>query len=312
MRDYTMGMPDVTSYDQLRDHYDKQTRWRGGEDRPFGMRKYSNRRMRMLYDGTIELEYMSEPLVRWHPDGDVSVQPFVAQRQGCFDRQALPAQIWVGLGNRTGPLIYLMDQGDGFWLSTPIPEAERKHSWQTHSYRRNPHVRVLRGGQWVRLSYCAGVWQPVDEQALKPFEWYEPDKSRTRKMSAEYHIPDFVNAARAMIALGADPGTDVGERWRGSLAYRGTDTTDDLLDALKRQDFAYVMKNLRRGERYVYDKLSGVWTTETTGVSSTDLKALRDRVYVLTGICEAKSERIVSLDEYHRIERRLKDFGRPE
>src|ERR1043165_7727869 len=119
-----MGMPDISSYAQLRQHFNKMAPFRGTQDRPFGSRKYSNRRMRMLDDESIELEYMGDALVRWHPDGTISVKAYPCKRQGWFDSNALPKQIHVGLGTRVGPIIVLYDTNEtDYWIATPIPKA---------------------------------------------------------------------------------------------------------------------------------------------------------------------------------------------
>src|SRR5678816_581275 len=105
MYDPTMGMPSITIYSDLLRHFNKVTPWRGSQDRPFGNRKYGNRRMRMLADRSIELEYMGHALIRWHPNGTISVRAYDCHRWGTFDHFVLPKQIRVDVGSRTGPII---------------------------------------------------------------------------------------------------------------------------------------------------------------------------------------------------------------
>lgn len=300
------GMPDIQSYDQLRKHFDREDikPFRGSDDKPFGKRKYSNRRMRMLPDETIELEYMGSPLVRWHPDKTVSVKAYPSKRQGHFDTEALPPGVSVGIGNRTGPLIYLFKDNGSRWMSWWIKDENNQDV-------RNPHIRVINGNDWVRLHYYDERWLPVDEAALEPFEWLEPDKSRTRKVSAEYNIPALVNAARAMIGLDAHDGIGT-ELHRWGRNYKLAKQRDELLQCLKDQDFGPVLAHVRKTESRTYNHDTGRWDYEVKDISSSDVKALRDRLYVLTGICQKQQKRIVTLPEYHAIERRLKDFGQPE
>jgi hypothetical protein len=278
------GMPrEVRSYAQLRRHFDKQQPWKGSKDRPFAHRKYSNRRMRMLDDETIELEYCNSPVARWHPDGTISVRAYPSRRWGVF--MALPRQVRIDVGTRVGPIIQLFTTQDtDWWVETKLPSPDRFG----RTFTRNFNSLVLRGNDWAHLYYCTAAkhWKPVDETQLEPFEWFEPDRSRTRRLSAEYNIPDFVTSAKALIGLA-------------------------LLTALKERDFATVLARVRRVERRTYDYTTGNWTADTVGVSSTDVKALRDRLCVLAGLCERKSAFVLPLKQYMRVERRLKDFGDP-
>jgi hypothetical protein len=305
------AMPDVRSYAQLRTHYDATKAFRGSKDRPFGKRVYGNRRMRMLDDESIELEYMGDPLIRWHPNGTVSVKAFPSSRWGVFADKALPAGVSVAIGTRTGPITKLATTSDlRYWHERPL-RSDEPPAWQGQVtvYERNWDFVVIDGSEWAHLHYYAGRWGPVDESALKPFKWYEPDRTLTRKVSAEYNIPAFLNAAKAIIALGADD-VEAPRVWGRNHHLEG-DRTDHVLVALKAMDFTTVMKAVRRVETRTYDPNQGSWKYEVTGISSTDIKRLRDRLYVVSGLCEVKNQRVLTLREHQRVESRLKDFGSP-
>jgi hypothetical protein len=304
------GMIDVSNYKQLRDHFDRAIPFRGTKDRPFGKRKYGNRRMRMLDDETIELEYYGHSLVRWHPDGEVSVWPHQCQRQGVFDRLALPKGIRCDMGTRNGPIMRIFPSGNiSWWIVVPKgPDEPRRYEGDDTNYVRNTNFITLKGDKWVRLRPNGKTWYPVDEDSLTPFEWLEPDNKRKRALSKEYRIPDMVNAARAMLSLGIDNVVGAEANRYNSLAYN-PQSADDLLRALKAGDFTTVLRNMRTVENRKWDPATGTYSYETIGVSSTDVKALRDRLCVLVGICDKRSEKILDGAQFARSERMLKDFG---
>jgi hypothetical protein len=307
-----MGMPDITSYAQLRNYFDQTQAYRGSLDKPFGHRKYNTRRMRELPDQSIELEYDKHALVRWHPDGTISVRAYDSRRQGGFDIEALPKQIRVGVGTRTGPIIYLYDtHKTDCWIIRPRTESDPPKRWpdDDNIYECNTLARVVLGSDWVHLKHDGKMWVLVDETKIKPFKWREPDRKRTRQVSAEWNIPGLVNAARACIALGnEDLLAESG--WRGR---RQSEIDEDAaLAALKREDFTTAVKFLRRVETRTYDHNQGRWIVETNNVSTTDAQALRNRLYVITGLCEVQSASVLTMTKWRQVERLIKDFGSVE
>jgi hypothetical protein len=277
------------------------------------LRKYNTRRMRMLSDSTIELEYYGHPLVRWHPDGDVSVFAHQCQRQGVFDTLALPKGIRSDMATRSGPIIRIYPTGQAdWWIKVPKKPGEpRRHEGDDYHYVRNVNFIVFKANDWVRLKPKGKTWYPADESSLERFEWLEPDLKRKRELSKEYRIPDLMNAAAAMLSLGITDVVGADTKHYRRLA-QDVPTTDQLLTALKAGDFTTVLRNMRTVENRTYDQAAGTWRYETKGISSADAKALRDRVCVIAGICSKRSEPILDGTGLTRCERMLKDFGHPD
>lgn len=279
--------------------------FKGSSDRPVAKREWSHRRMRMRSDGSIEFEDSNHVLAVWHPDKTLTIDPFPTVRYGAFERFVVPRTLEVGLGTRSGKVIYLKP-GDIDIRSRIKMETDTGVKCSI-----NPDILVVRAENPVnlKLDRSSHRWEPTHEHRLKAFEWFELNKGELRKASVRYNIPEFVSAITAALQMGAEIKTSTAYSSDGVA--KSNAAGEDILTLLEQQRFVEAAALVRPAEERHYDTATGKWVTETKGLSSTDIRKIRHIAYEEMGLLYLEQETIVTLPQFNNIERKLKDFGVP-
>ena len=293
--------------------FNSVTPWRGSSDRPWAKRTHNTKRMRMLDDRSIEFEYQGHVFVTWHPDNTLTAEPFSSPQQQEVWARMLPSSTRYDLQCRTGSTVMVcpadqVRQSQWWWRRFPF--YVRKNGAALDKYGRspygermaNPDVMVFKADQSVRMHYCAerGMWWPVDEAALQPFEWSEIDKKRTRKINEEYRLTDFDGFLKTLTKL-VD---DAMPAWGGEIP----DT--ELLEIIKsgdfqkamahfpRADMRYISRALRNNPNYLDDKLP----------MYSYFSKLRTRLYKAHNALIERSERVLTLPQFQKVKGLLYRF----
>lgn len=275
----------IESYKEAKWFFDQKKCWRGIKDRPFAGRNTRNRRMRMLEDGSIEFEYMKHVVCVWHPDNTLIVQPDSRPRWGGL-YFALPSGVVPCLERHIGRII--------FYGGLP-------YCYGTHWDTNRESIRVVRANTPVRFERRSNPqrpWQPIDEDNLEPFEWWEVDKTKARQVREKCHTTDLLHALRAKFKLGDDKG-------------RAHSDMRAAAKAMMRGDLTLAMNSISAASNYRWDEATSRYVNVADIPCLSQLQRLRNHLYVEAGICSKRSEKVLTWTEWRRVERKLKDFGHP-
>jgi hypothetical protein len=320
-----LNIPNINNYAEAKKHFDSVKPWRGSTDRPIGNRRHSNKRMRMLDDGSIAFEYQGHTFVTYRPDGKIALQGFSCIVQ--LFNQVLPDGLCLmNPTSRIGATIYSAPLSqyqpgagwcafpywvprDGEWAEADIRVNYRKRTdgsgWDFdvmqvkrvdwNNRKPNPDVLVMRADKPVVLDYYADrdMWLPADETSLQPFEWDEIDKSASRKLNEEWKLGHFEAWIRAQQSLIEN------RQWpdRKWIIADG-----ELLLLIKQKKFSEALEHFPRRWRWQ----SGFETEHEPALNH--LQQLRTHLYMREGILRKRSERIVTFPELRRIKHLLYRF----
>jgi hypothetical protein len=299
-------MTTIRSYADARKHFDATKPWRGSVEVPLTKRTYRNKFLREEPDGSIICHYQMD-LITYHPDGDVTLHG-VQWQINSFYPSFLPTGIWmitpthrVGAVTLLAPVSQKVERSWGpNWYGFPFNirrDPSKELDWNNRKL--NPDVKVFRNDQSVRLRFdqVRDMWWPVDEAALKPFEWNELDKSKSRKISAGAGFAAFNNWFNAYSTLKDDD--------QELPPFEGSIDDDEMIALLRAEDMVTALKHFPRSQRYNWNR-GGYYEH---GIEGGYINRLRNLLYKREGTTVPRSERIITLPEYHRVKGLLYRFG---
>lgn len=293
----------LESYDDALNLFESVKPWRGSQDRPWGDRKHSTKRMVMLPDRSIAFQYQGFRFAIWHPDGTLTVEGFGSAQQKAVWDLNMPESILFDEHKRTGSTLMVVRRDmirDSKWWWGRFPKWISKSGLEKPSWgdrKANPDVVVIKINRPVRLHYCAerDIWWPVDEDALEPFEWAEIDKKRTRAINIEYKLTDFDGYLKTLTALvdNAMP------PWGGDI------DDEELLEIIKSGDFPKAMEHFPRG---IGDSWQTRWKIsqnpqylDTQPPRYSHFSKLRTQLYKDANALIERSEKILTLPQLLKV-----------
>lgn len=304
---------ETRGYAEMKARFDKVTPWRGSDDRPWGNRKHSTKRMRMLDDGSIEFEYRKHTFVTWHPDNTLTLCTFSRVQQAVIWDNMLPAAIVLRNSQaRVGSTVMVCpaDQikpNAPRWYAFPFYAPKPGYVYDNYGQApygnrmTNPDVLVFKAEKPTKMHYCAErkMWLPVDEAALEPFKWQEIDKKATRKLNEQHRLTDFVAAVNAIASLRGELPEALGvvHNWRRS----GDEHYLEALQLIERCDFVGAMAYLRRTREYSPYVLGQGQQVVREIIMSSEYGHMRTVLYKREGALIEHSEKILTLPQFEKV-----------
>lgn len=187
----TYGWPTFNTYADVLDHWNNTAPWRGEPEtnkRPLSSKRRRRQCEFQLHsDGDITCFCESEPLVRWHPNGDISlkaVNTYGQHRYNTMFDSATPERMYAMLG-------------EDAVVSIPTNNEEESGRW-----RRPQKLYSLMVDRFTRFSPSDGkfAWEPHVE-TLMPFVRPVIDRKKSAALRDEFGFSDFTAWIRATFAL---------------------------------------------------------------------------------------------------------------
>lgn len=161
------------------------------------------------------------------------------------------------------------------------------------------------------------IWVVENLDDIKPFEWFDINRSLLRHANTKYNITEFVMAIEAMMGLGVDV-KNAGTSKRDSASQVHKPVIDPetgeemtILELLEAGRYVDAAALVRINQTSTWDAEAKRYNTETQGVKKRDIKKIRNMAYQELGVTYLEQRPMVRLPKLVEAEQKLVDFGKP-